>query len=110
MRCPRCAGTGERELLWPHGGESATTCDVCDGTGEVPEAAGAAADRSRSPLLDRAVTFRRTRDPDAPYEADVDGARWRIALVGDAVPFHVLYIDDVEVLRFDAWPSAWTRS
>jgi hypothetical protein len=109
MRCPRCSGTGERELLWPHGGESATACDVCDGRGEVAEPVVAGEERARSPLLDRVVRFRRTDDPDAPYEAEVDGARWRVALVGDAVPFHALYIDNVEALRFDAWPGAWER-
>jgi hypothetical protein len=58
----------------------------------------------------RPIQWRRTPSGEWPYEAELDGWRWKVR-VGDfpAEPLYSLYIDDVKVLDLDEWPPAWTR-
>jgi len=58
----------------------------------------------------RALTWEHTGDAEEPWQAEVNGACWRIR-VGDfpAEALYTLLVDDEEVLELDEWPDAWTR-
>lgn len=61
-------------------------------------------------LAQTAVPWRRTGNPLFPYDARVDGARFRIG-TGDfpEEPMFTLFIDGAPAAEFDDWPAAWDR-
>ena len=113
--CGRCGGSGVEVLLWPHSGETETTCSSCEGSGAVENQAPP--ERRRDPAAEpyrrREVEWRRPAgaDPDLLYVASVDGREWALRLAGEVVPFATLVVGGEEVasLELDDWPPAWRR-
>jgi uncharacterized protein (TIGR02996 family) len=61
--------------------------------------------------LERSLSWRLSGDALVPWEADVDGRRWRVR-INDYTrrePVYSLLIDGALVIEFDDWPEAWTR-
>jgi hypothetical protein len=57
------------------------------------------------------VVWKRTADPDLPYEAQVDGERWQVRVNrGEGAPPYTLLVDDAPALDLDDWPAAWTAT
>ena len=58
----------------------------------------------------KSVNWRETDDVDFPFEAEVDGMRWRLRLNDFPIePLLTLFIDDREWGTFDDWPPSWVR-
>ena len=57
------------------------------------------------------ATFRATGDAMVPYEADVDGARWRVRVneFPEEPSLYSLLVGDEVVEELMEWPAAWTR-
>ena len=57
------------------------------------------------------VNWRKTGDPDQPFDATVAGERWQVRInrsPGDAR--YTLLIDDAAVLDLTDWPNVWDRN
>ena len=72
------------------------------------------ADKRKHPTEDevfhRRISWKETEDVDFPYEADVEGAHWKLRLNDfPDEPMFTLFIDDAEFGHFDDWPPSWKR-
>lgn len=65
---------------------------------------------ARDPFA-RAIEWRASGDPERPYEADVDGARWQVRLNDwpDYPAVYTLLGPGGVAVDFDEWPAAWQR-
>jgi hypothetical protein len=61
-------------------------------------------------LLARPLDWQATGDPEQPWAAEVDGARWRVRLGDFPDDFmYSLLVDGQEVGSFHDWPETWRR-
>ena len=60
--------------------------------------------------LERSIQCHETGDPLVPYSAMYDGRTLKLRL-GDfpAEDVYTLLVDNVAVISFSTWPSAWVR-
>jgi hypothetical protein len=60
---------------------------------------------------ERTVDWRLSGDPLHPWEADVDGARWRVRIndFPEEEFVYSLLVDGQVVEEFNDWPGVWTR-
>lgn len=63
--------------------------------------------QQRDPLT-RAITWKRTADPEYPFTSEVTGDRFVIR-VNDfpADKLYTLLVNDEETVDFDNWPEQW---
>ena len=60
-------------------------------------------------IFERAIQWTGTDDVDYPYEALVDGGRWRLRLNDfPDEPLYTLFIEDREWGHFDDLPPSWS--
>jgi hypothetical protein len=65
--------------------------------------------RTESEVCNKPILWQETEDPDFPYDAVVDGDRWRLRINDfPEEPLFTLFINDEEWGHFDDLPPLWT--
>ena len=56
------------------------------------------------------VVWHHAADLDHPYEAEVEGQRWRLRLNDfPAEPLYTLFVEGAAIEDVESWPAAWRR-